>query len=202
MLFSIMPALAAQTDKSTEKTAPETSDADPNAIASPPQGGTDITELLAEDKKNTAKKASDEQADISDPNQIPKADPNSLPVVDPNTVAPKPSPSADPNLLAGAEGSRDITELLAESKETIPRMWVEDEVIMKLLTPYTKAKTYLHEEWSLDTAMEHVLIYQRATGGRRPREQAVYNFTWFGVWNFSKYIGEEDAGVIGFSFEF
>ena len=61
-LFLIVPALAAQTDKPTEKTAPETSAADPNAIASPPQGGTDITELLAEDKKNIAKKASDEQS--------------------------------------------------------------------------------------------------------------------------------------------
>jgi porin len=245
MLFSMVPALAAQTDKPTEKKAPETSDADPNAIASPPdgdsdvtellsedkkitqkdkakaveppppsapaadpnaiasppQGGTDVTELLAEDKKNTAKKASVERAKISDPNRISKADPNSLPVADPNAVATEPSPSADPNLLAGAKGSRDITELLAESKVRIPRMWIEDEVIMKLLTPYTKAKTYLHEEWEFDTAMEHLLIYQRATGGRRPREQAAYNFTWFGVWNFSKYMGKEDAGVIGFSFE-
>ncbi|MHC4468105.1 MAG: hypothetical protein ACYSUZ_01825 [Planctomycetota bacterium] len=63
----------------------------------------------------------------------------------------EPSPSADPNRLAGTEGSRDVTELLAESKKMLPRAWFEDEVIMKLLTPYTIAKTYLHEEWALDT---------------------------------------------------
>jgi porin len=246
MVFLLLPPLRAETDKPTEKTSPAASDADPNAIASTPDGdsdvtellsedkkitredeakgaespppsppsadpnaipstphgATDVTELLAEDKKNIAKKASDERARLSDPNQIQKADPISVPVSDPNEAGQEPSPSADSNLLAGGtEGSRDVTELLAESKKMLPRMWVEDEVIMKLLTPYTKTKTYLHKEWKLDTAMEHVLIYQRATGGRRPREQAVYNFTWFGVWNFSKFIEEEDAGVIGFSFE-
>ena len=244
MVFLMVPATGAQTDKPTEKPLPETSDADPNAIASTPdgdsdvtellsedkkitredeekgaespppsspsadpnaihstpEGGTDITELLAEDKKNIAKKASDEQARLSDPNQIQKADPISAPVSDPNEAGQEPSPSADPNRLTGTEGSRDVTELLAESKKMLPRAWFEDEVIMKLLTPYTKAKTYLHEEWALDTAMEHVLIYQRATGGRRPREQAVYNFTYFGVWNISKFT-EDDIGVVGFSFE-
>ena len=119
---------------------------------------------------------------------------------DPNVIAPEASPSADPNLLTDAGGSRDVTELLAESKKVLPRMWVEDEVVMKLLTPYTKTKKYLHEEWELDTAMEHVLIYQRATGGRRPREQAAYNFTYFGVWNISKFT-EDDIGVVGFYFE-
>ena len=188
-------------EKVAESPPPSTPSADPNAIPSTAEEGTDVTELLAEDKKNIAEKTSSERTQISDPNQVQKADPNSLPVSDPNEVVSEPSPSADPNLLAGAEGSRDITELLAESKQRVPRMWIEDEIIMKLLTPYTKAKTYLHEEWELDTAMEHVLIYQRATGGRRPREQAVYNFTWFGVWNFSKYMETEDAGIIGFSFE-
>jgi porin len=245
MVFLMVPALGAPTDKSTEKPLPETSDAadpkaipstphggsdvtellsedkkiarekeekvvespppsspsaDPNAIPSTSEGGTDITELLAEDKKNIAKKASDEQARISDPNQIQKEDPISVPVSDPNEAVQEPSPSADPNRLTGIEGSRDVTELLAESKKLLPRTWFEDEILMKLLTPYTKAKTYLHEEWALDTAMEHVLIYQRATGGRRPREQAVYNFTYFGVWNISKF-AEDDIGVVGFSFE-
>jgi porin len=244
MLFLVLPALAAQADRSEDKPLPEASDADPNAIASTPDGdsdvtellsedkkitredeakgaespppsspsadpnaipstqhgGTDVTELLAEDKKNIAKKASDEQARLSDPNQIQKADPDAPPVSDVMEDVQEPSPSADPNRLAGTEGSRDVTELLAESKKMLPRAWFEDEVIMKLLTPYTIAKTYLHEEWALDTAMEHVLIYQRATGGRRPREQAVYNFTYFGVWNLSKFT-EDDIGVIGFSFE-
>jgi carbohydrate-selective porin OprB len=118
-----------------------------------------------------------------------------------NKVVEAQSPSADPNLLAGGKGSKDVTELLAENKAVPPRQWIEDEVVMKLLAPYTKAKAYLHNKLQLDTAMEHTLIYQRATGGRRPQEHAVYNFTWFGVWNFSKYMGKEDAGVIGFSFE-
>ncbi|MFZ9033378.1 MAG: carbohydrate porin [Anaerohalosphaeraceae bacterium] len=187
-------------EKGIESPSPSSPSADPNAIASIPEEGTDITELLAEDKQNIAQQASAEQARMSDPNQIQKADPNSLPVSDPNKSVQEPSPSADPNRLAGTEGSRDVTELLAESKKMLPRAWFEDEVIMKLLTPYTIAKTYLHEEWSLDTAMEHVLIYQRATGGRRPREQAVYNFTYFGVWNISKF-AKDDIGVVGFSFE-
>jgi porin len=201
ILFSGLPILEAQTETPSEITPSSPSNADPNAIPATPEGSTDVTELLAEDKKNIAEDASDERTSPTDPNQTPAADPNGLRVSDPNEGAAEPSPSADPNLLASAEGSRDITELLAESKERVPRIWIEDEIIMKLLTPYTKAKTYLHEEWELDTAMEHVLIYQRATGGRRPREQSVYNFTWFGVWNFSKYMEKEDAGVIGFSFE-
>ncbi|PLX52475.1 MAG: hypothetical protein C0611_07985, partial [Desulfobacteraceae bacterium] len=60
--------------------------------------------LLAEDKQNIAKKASDERANISDPNQIQTADPNGLGVSDPNEGAAEPSPSEDPNLLAGSEG--------------------------------------------------------------------------------------------------
>lgn len=174
--------------------------ADPNAIPSIP-GGSEVTELLAEDKDIIAKEGPDEGTTVSDPNQVREADPNGPPVSDPNAVVPTPSPSADPNLLANAEGSRDVAELLAEDKKVLPRQWVEDQVVRKLLGPYTKAKTYLQEKWDLDTAMEHTMVYQRATGGRRPREQAVYNFNWFGVWNFSKFMAAEDAGVIGFSFE-
>jgi hypothetical protein len=38
MLVLILPVLGAQTDKATENPLPETSDADPNAIPSTPDG--------------------------------------------------------------------------------------------------------------------------------------------------------------------
>jgi porin len=109
--------------------------------------------------------------------------------------------AADPNAIAPtAHDSTDVSELLEESKRTVPSQWFEDKVVMRVLRPYTNAKKYLHDEYRFDVAQEHVLIYQRATGGRRPREQSAYNFTLFGQW----YISEDpkrDLGTMGFSFE-
>jgi porin len=96
--------------------------------------------------------------------------------------------------------SKDIAEQLEESKQVILRQYFENEVVLRIFDPYLKAKKYLHEKHGFDVAQEQVLIYQRATGGRRPREQSAYNFTFFGQW----YISEDpkkDLGTMGFSFE-
>jgi carbohydrate-selective porin OprB len=69
-----------------------------------------------------------------------------------------------------------------------------------MLRPYTNARKHLHDEYRFDVAMEHVLVYQRATGGRRPREQSTYNFTFFGQWHISD-DPNIDQGIMGFSFE-
>ena len=95
MLFLILPALGAQTETPTEKTSPATSDADPNAIASTPDGDSDVTELLTEDKKITQ----EDKAKAVEP-------------------PPPSAPSAEPNAIASpSQGGTDVTEILAEDKK-------------------------------------------------------------------------------------
>ena len=92
MLFLVLPALAAQADRSEDKPLPEASDADPNAIASTPDGDSDVTELLSEDKEIARE---DEEKGVE-------------------SLSPG-SPSADPNAIPSTpEEGTDITELLAE----------------------------------------------------------------------------------------
>lgn len=119
----------------------------------------------------------------------------SEPAGDSNDISEQP---ADSNKQA--DDTLDVSELLEESKKRVPRQWFEDEVIMRMLRPYTDARKYLHDEYRFDVAMEHVLVYQRATGGRRPREQSTYNFTFFGQWHISD-DPNKDQGTMGFSFE-
>jgi hypothetical protein len=143
---------------------------DSNDVPEAPKESTDISELLEESKA------------IEDSNDI------SVPPVDSNDISELP------------EDSRDVSELLKERKKRIPSQWFEDEVIVRALRPYSIARKYLRDEYRLDTAMEHVLIYQRATGNRRPREHSAYNFTLFGQWHISEDT-KIDSGIIGFSFE-
>ncbi|MHC4759133.1 MAG: carbohydrate porin, partial [Planctomycetota bacterium] len=111
------------------------------------------------------------------------------------------SPPKDSNSISKTDkDNKDVSELLEESKRALLRQRFEDEVILKIMNPYLVAKKYLHDEHNLDTAMEHILVYQRATGGRRPREQSVYNFTFFGHWDLFQ-SNKKEYGIVGFSFE-
>jgi hypothetical protein len=156
---------------------------DSNSIAETHKESTDISELL-EESKEAAKK----DDAVSDVNEVTTKKAEDTAII------------SDPNGAADTKESSDVTELLEESKKKLPRQRLEDEVIMRIMNPYMNAKKYLHDKHHLDIAIENVTIYQRATGGRRPREQATNNFTIFGLWHFSK-DKEDDIGVLGFSFE-
>lgn len=69
-----------------------------------------------------------------------------------------------------------------------------------MLQPYLDAKQWTRNELSLDVGMQHTAIYQRATGGRRPRDTAVSNFVLFGQWHL---LNDPvwGKGLVGFSFE-
>jgi hypothetical protein len=97
-------------------------------------------------------------------------DSNEVPEVakDANEIPEQPADSNEQ-----AEDTQDVAELLEETRRITPRQWFEDEVIMRMLRPYTNARKHLHDEYRFDVAMEHVLVYQRATGGRRPRQTKI-----------------------------
>jgi carbohydrate-selective porin OprB len=106
------------------------------------------------------------------------------------------------NVVWSQEEER-ISDLLKEEtqiKRGLVAKWGEDRIIYKILQPYLDAKQWLHDELRMDLAMQHVVIYQRATGGRNPYEHAVSNFNLFGNW----YLMDTSTfgkGFIGYSFE-
>jgi hypothetical protein len=106
----------------------------------------------------------------------------------------------DSNQIETAETDSDFVEdLLQETRSPIIG-WFEDKVVQKALLPYTNFKQYLYDKYRISLATEQLLIYQRATGGRDPHEQSVYNFQLFGLWELSA-DETEDRGVVGFLFE-
>jgi porin len=155
---------------------------------------TDVSELLEESKATEdiieeSAAPSESHKDSTDVSELLKESKVALDLpVDANDISELP------------KNSQDVSELLEESKKRVPRQWFEDEVIMRALRPYARAKKHLHDEYRIDTATEQVFVYQRATGNRRPREHSAYNFTFFGQWHISK-DKQKDLGVIGFSFE-
>ena len=121
-------------------------------------------------------------------------------VSEPNEASKKASQAAaySNDIPVATGGGLDISERLEESKHVLQLF--ENKDVLSVFSPYLQAKKYLHDKYRFDVSQEHVLIYQRATGGRRPREQSAYNFTFFGQW----YISEDpkkDFGTMGFSFE-
>ncbi|MHC4950617.1 MAG: carbohydrate porin [Planctomycetota bacterium] len=201
---------------------------DPNKPAVS-RDSTDIEELLVESKKTVDQEVVREQkekreakaAEKPDKEEVtteteavieekkevvPKPDVPEVPeTVDekPPTVVEKPDETkivTDRDEAADVQqDSTDVEELIEEVKIT-PRQRFEDQYIQKLLLPYNNFKQSLYDKHRISLAMEQVLIYQRATGGRRPREQSVYNFSLFGLWQLSEE-DQEDRGVVGFLFE-
>ncbi|MCP4260134.1 MAG: hypothetical protein GY774_21850 [Planctomycetes bacterium] len=176
---------AAKEDKVVSDANEVTATAEKAAILSDPNkssDSTDVAELLVESKK-----AAEEGKAVSDANEV-------------TAKAKKAAILSDPNGAADKQDSTDITELVIESKTALPRQTFEDEVIMRILRPYINTKQFLHDKYHMDIAIETTTVYQRAAGGRRPREQATNNYTLFGLWHLSEG-REDDIGVLGFSFE-
>jgi hypothetical protein len=99
-----------------------------------------------------------------------------------------------------AQESESVEELLDEDvfKEYVEKT-IDDEPVREFLRPYQGLKELLSTEIGLDVAMQHVLLYQRATGGRRPRDTAISNLSVFGEWR--PFIVDGPPGKAGFSFE-
>ncbi|MHC4293213.1 MAG: carbohydrate porin, partial [Planctomycetota bacterium] len=189
LLFYFIESTAAQ-DNATVSEVPS----DSNDIPAAAGEGLDVSEQLEESRKIVG--AIKDSNEVAEANEVSKAaerplDINDLPV-DANAL------SKDLNDVS-TEG-KDVSEQLEESKHVIARQWVENEVVLRVFRPYLKVKNFLHDNYRFDVAQEQVLIYQRATGGRRPREQSTYNFTFFGQWYISK-DPKKDLGTMGFSFE-
>ncbi|MHC4266001.1 MAG: carbohydrate porin [Planctomycetota bacterium] len=179
--------------KKESKKASETP-SDSNDIPASSGEGLDVSEQLEESKRVV--EAIKDSNEVAEPNKVTKAaarpvDINDLPV-DVNDII------KDSNDVS--TDSHDVSEKLEESKQVLIRQLLESEIVLRVFRPYLQAKKYLHDKYRFDVAQEQVLIYQRATGGRRPREQATYNFTFFGQWHISE-DPKKDLGIMGFSFE-
>ena len=99
-----------------------------------------------------------------------------------------------------AQYTESVEDLLDEDAST-PHVekWLQDPGFLEFVQPYVDLKGWLTTKAALDLGMQNVLIYQRSTGGRRPREAAINNFTVFGDWHPFDVRGA--AGELGFSFE-
>jgi len=102
--------------------------------------------------------------------------------------------------LVHAQETESVEDLLDE-EERLERVeaWIQPPPFGDLTQPYFELKKWLATEVGLDVGMQDVVIYQRATGGRRPRDAAINNFTIFGDWH--PFAARGVAGEMGFSFE-
>lgn len=85
--------------------------------------------------------------------------------------------------LSFARDDESIPDLLRERRERSIGKRLEDKIVLKLLEPYMDAKKWLHDKAKLEIAMQQLIIYQSATGGRNPNDTAVSNSTFFGQWH-------------------
>jgi porin len=171
-------------------------------------------EVIRKQKQKKEAKVSAETAKEKEEAAVPKVDPpkEKKEIIAPgddeekqSTVGEKTEPSevkavADSNDIAAVQqDSTDVQELIEEVKRPV-QQWFKDEYVQELLFPYFEFKQHLYEKHRFSLATEQVVIYQQATGGRRPKEQSVYNLTVFGLWELSKDNPGEN-GVMGFLFE-
>jgi carbohydrate-selective porin OprB len=100
-----------------------------------------------------------------------------------------------------AQDTEENVEELLDEEEASEHIdsWIDDPRLRSITQPYVDFKHWLSTGAGLDVGTQNVLIYQRATGGRRPREGAINNFTLFGDWHPFAERGRE--GELGFSFE-
>lgn len=100
--------------------------------------------------------------------------------------------------LAHGQDSESVDELLDE-EDRLERVeaWLPEPP--DFIRSYFEFKQWLAAETGLDVGMQNVTIYQRATGGRRPRDAAINNFSLFGDWH--PFAARGVAGEVGFSFE-
>lgn len=192
--------------ESTERQDPNrpsvsTDSADIEELLVESQGTVDLKVLRQYEEKKAVQKASkkakrekEQQIPIAVESETSKTADKKPPVIPEKTI-----PAGVDSEDTSQHDSDDVEELI-EEVETTPRQRFEDEYIQKMLAPYSNFKKRLYDKHRISLATEQVAIYQRATGGRRPREQTIYNFSIFGLWDLSK-TDTEDRGAIGFLFE-
>jgi porin len=105
-----------------------------------------------------------------------------------------------PALPVFGQYSENVEELLEED-DRAPRLerWLDVADLRRLVQPYADLEEWLDTEAALDISMQNVVLYQRSTGGRRPREASINNFTLFGAWH--PFGLDGTAGKLGFLFE-
>jgi carbohydrate-selective porin OprB len=85
--------------------------------------------------------------------------------------------------LCRAQDSLSVKELLLENRASRERaQWIEDNVILKALKPYTDLKQWSRTNLKLDFGFQYSVMYQRATGSRDPQDVAVGDLDFFGQW--------------------
>jgi porin len=99
---------------------------------------------------------------------------------------------------AGDEES--VPDLLRELKERRVEKWIDDRRILKLLKPSGDARKWLHDKANLEIAIQQLIIYQRATGGRDPNDTGISNSTLLGEWHLVDH-PSFGKGALGYFFE-
>ena len=99
-----------------------------------------------------------------------------------------------------ASENHSVPDLLRELRIREVDRWIDDKIILEILKPYEDAKKWLLDKANLEVAMEQLFIYQRATGGRNPKDTGISNFALFGQWHLidHPFFGK---GSLGYSFE-
>ncbi|MHC4383332.1 MAG: carbohydrate porin [Planctomycetota bacterium] len=86
--------------------------------------------------------------------------------------------------MCHSQDSLSVQDLLTESGAARDQAkWFEDNVILKILEPYTALKEWSHTNLRLDFGFQYTILYQRATGSRDPQDVAVGDFDFFGQWH-------------------
>jgi porin len=102
--------------------------------------------------------------------------------------------------ISYAGDDESVPDLLRELKERRVEKWIEDRWLLKLLKPSGNVKKWLHDKAKLEVAVQQLIIYQRATGGREPNDTGISNSTFFGQW----YLVDHPSfgkGTLGYFFE-
>jgi porin len=102
--------------------------------------------------------------------------------------------------ISYAGDDESVPDLLRELKERRVEKWIDDRRILKLLKPSGDARKWLHDKANLEIAIQQLIIYQRATGGRNPNDTGISNSTFFGRWHLVDH-PSFGKGALGYFFE-
>ncbi len=102
--------------------------------------------------------------------------------------------------ISYARDDESVPDLLRELRERRVEKWIEDRKILKLLKPSGDAKKWLNDKANLEIAVQQLIIYQHATGGRNPNDTGISNSTFFGQWHLVEH-PSFGKGSLGYFFE-
>ena len=102
--------------------------------------------------------------------------------------------------ISYARDDESVPDLLRELRERRVEKWIDDRRILKLLKPSGDARKWLHDKANLEIAIQQLIIYQRATGGREPNDTGFSNLTFFGQWHLVDH-PSFGKGALGYFFE-